>query len=620
MSANGLDPADAAGTAAISGGDVPPIVRSGRVWALAAALAAAGCVGLADAPGGDDGDRDDGADAGAGPGVDDGGGGGDDDGDDGGPAPVPLECDDDPGAQSALWGDCSGDRWEPSNRLPDYSYAGYHTTGFRDLPTHPVSHTIDDDGDGDITAELRAAIALADGTSPFVILIPAGRWEVSNLIEVKKSHVVIRGAGPSETRIDITRGTGPENGGLGVMRSYTGPYFFAFDGPGSTETFNDTPVARVVADADRFAGATLALDDASALSAGDWIVVSHMDLDGSEPRAGDAVWRELFNGNPGSFADGDYQIRDGGPWYYARVVAVDGDEIELDRPVRWDVRPAEWRVEIYRVDPSEFIHECGLESLWIDFPEGVVDFKHHNAGLVHGGRTYASGEEVCIGGTCYLEYRNGFEAVGFHSAMNSWVRDVKITDFEGGLLLQGVHNTATRVELARDGETHTAHYGFDAGSFTHDNLFHDVIVRDMNVVHHFATSVGHGTVYSKIRKEGGNPPDLDMHKPATDSLWTEVSTDGNLRRLAGTSPSRKIKKHMTVWNVVATGGDDWNTTAPTWNGGGAINFVGIDTGALEPDTSDPTGAGGVPWIEEMTGGAVSPTNLYLGQLARRLAD
>lgn len=93
-------------------------------------------------------------------------------------------------ATSKLWGQ-KGEKWKPQNRLPDYAYAGYHTTGFRDIPTPPVKITINDDGDKDITAELKAAVGSAQGKR-YVILIPEGTWKLSNVITIKKSGIVSR--------------------------------------------------------------------------------------------------------------------------------------------------------------------------------------------------------------------------------------------------------------------------------------------------------------------------------------------------------------------------------------------------------------------------------------------
>lgn len=232
-------------------------------------------------------------------------------------------------------------------------------------------------------------------------------------------------------------------------------------------------------------------------------------------------------------------------------------------------------------------------------------------------------EKVEINGKKYSEYRDGYDAVSFSNAMNCWVRNLRVTDFDSAVRMQGIHNTAVNLELAEDQDKHLSHYALDTGNFSQYNLFHDVRVINKRVVHHFAIGSGHGQVFSKLGKEGGNPPDIDMHKEASDCLWTDIVSDTDMSRLSGTSHTRKLKKSLTIWNVQANG-DGWDRDVhkytPDWGSGGAINFVGIKTRHIDNNTSDPDGSRGKAWVEKFDPGTLEPRNLYLAQLARRFGD
>ena len=106
---------------------------------------------------------------------------------------------------SQLWGR-HGELWHPDSRLPDFSYAGYHR-GESSLPT--VATVVDvtrfgaDGSDADDDTEaFRKAIAATDrGT----IFIPPGRYTISDIVEVRKGGIVLRGAGPEKSILYFPR-------------------------------------------------------------------------------------------------------------------------------------------------------------------------------------------------------------------------------------------------------------------------------------------------------------------------------------------------------------------------------------------------------------------------------
>ncbi len=85
--------------------------------------------------------------------------------------------------------------------LPDYSFAGYRW-GEKPLPRPPVTFSVADfgaypDDDVDDTAAFRSALEAADREKGTVVIaVPAGRFHLSEVLFLDRSHLVLRGAGP----------------------------------------------------------------------------------------------------------------------------------------------------------------------------------------------------------------------------------------------------------------------------------------------------------------------------------------------------------------------------------------------------------------------------------------
>ncbi len=98
---------------------------------------------------------------------------------------------------SRLYG-CAGELWDPTGRLPDFSYAGY-MAGERPIPSLPQpqdsvkSFGAVGDGVTDDTAAIVAAINAATADQP-VVYFPPGTYVVSQRIDVY-STVVLQGEG-----------------------------------------------------------------------------------------------------------------------------------------------------------------------------------------------------------------------------------------------------------------------------------------------------------------------------------------------------------------------------------------------------------------------------------------
>ncbi len=106
---------------------------------------------------------------------------------------------------SALWGK-QGEKWSAASRLPDFSFAGYRC-GEQALPTVERGKSVKDfgaKGDGasdDTEAFLRAIKATERGA----IEVPPGRYWITNILEITRSGVVLRGAGPEKSILLFTK-------------------------------------------------------------------------------------------------------------------------------------------------------------------------------------------------------------------------------------------------------------------------------------------------------------------------------------------------------------------------------------------------------------------------------
>ena len=135
---------------------------------------------------------------------------------------------------SGLWG-ADGKDWTPAGRLPDFSHAGYGA-GDKAIPEAEVKADVKDfgavgDGLADDTTAFIKAIASVEGGA---VLIPAGRYKITGLLNITKPGLVLRGAGEDKTvlffPLPLEKAVGPgEKYAPGQSWSWSGG-FIAFTG------------------------------------------------------------------------------------------------------------------------------------------------------------------------------------------------------------------------------------------------------------------------------------------------------------------------------------------------------------------------------------------------------
>ena len=226
---------------------------------------------------------------------------------------------------SELWG-VHGERFDPLGRLPDFSYAGYHA-GEKPIPSDEIVVSVRDFGaipdDGlDDTEAIQAAI---DGTDSGVIAFEAGRYELSNVIYIRKSNLVLRGQGEESTTLFI-RVSLSDVLGYQVQWSWEGGMIWIAS-PESSTSISD--VAATASRGDR----SLELVDASGIKPGELVALRMTDEESG------SMGRHFHNDQEDA-GNCSYQVPLRWTWP-VEVTAVDGNRVELKQPLRVDARK-EW--------------------------------------------------------------------------------------------------------------------------------------------------------------------------------------------------------------------------------------------------------------------------------------
>jgi hypothetical protein len=460
---------------------------------------------------------------------------------------------------SKLWGD-HGELWSPASRLPDFSHAGYRD-GEASPPEVPIAANVADFGavgDG-LTDDTAAFLAALDTLTEGTLLVPAGRYLLTQPIPLTKSGVVLRGEGSGANGttlyfpVSLTDLLGPSPswswyGGLVTV------------GPSAPSV---TPLAPIEAPAAR-GDNELVLPLGVAVAPGDVLLVRLVD-DGSG-----SLGRELHAGQADA-GDCAYQV----PYRLDLVVRVaaaasepDATRVTLTQPLRVPLDLA-WSPE---VASFSFVREVGVEHLAIEFVE-----------------------------TPYAGHLNepGYNALFFHDGVvDAWARDLVIRHADNGLLTDSRVAHVSMLDIRLEGRE--GHHGTNFATAA------DLLVERFHTEAEWVHGVTvdhrtHGVVFSRL----SSPHELalDHHRDAPfENLFTEVSaynfqSGGNL--CAGPHAGAR----HTYWNLAAP------MVAPLAWSATQTHAVG-DLSVGELLTEDET------WFEHLP--LVDPPNLYDAQLAARL--
>jgi len=225
--------------------------------------------------------------------------------------------------------------------LHDFSYAGFRlgeVPEAGDLPLFDVvaDYGADPTGSVDATPAVQMAMDDAGAAGGGIVTLPAGLFRFEDVLKSSFSHVVIRGQGPTATRLYFTRTQGMSD-----------TSHILFDAPLTSDL--ETLLAADAAPR----SAVVEVADAAGLAAGDDVAVGlTITPELIEEHAMTGTWK-AFNGT--------WQ-----PFYWRTVVAVDGQSspntITLDVPIRY---PAKTRDGASVRRQKGFLTGVGVESLGI---------------------------------------------------------------------------------------------------------------------------------------------------------------------------------------------------------------------------------------------------------------
>ncbi|MEZ4336038.1 MAG: glycosyl hydrolase family 28-related protein [Sandaracinaceae bacterium] len=472
--------------------------------------------------------------------------------------------------------------------LHDFSWAGYHHGEAE--PGAPASAAVlevvaygaDPTGGADSTAAIQAAIdeASIDGG---VVHLAAGTYRVDGTLRVAARGVVLRGDGPDATRLWLT-----------ALSGMAGRAHITFAG----ELSSDLEVRLTDDGAPR--ATTVRVADPSGLAVGDdvdvgWVITP----DFVEEHAMTGYWMVF---------DDEWQ-----PFFRRTVVAIDGDQVTLDVPLRY---PAKVRDAASLRRTRGWLREVGLEALAI--------------------ATAGDADEAWAASQTF--------AVRFEGVADGWVRDV--ASFPSPGATDGAHlasggltvRASKRVTVS---DTHLA-AAQNLGPGGNGYLFEvrtssELLYRDCSGVdgrHAFITNWGFGTsgvVWLRVRTAGGRSLPMRTggivtvglsdyhHSLATANLVdSSVLDDGwsATNRLGFSSGAGHGATESVFWNTSGAG----QIRSLQWGWGYVIGTapaldVTTDDAPLEQlDTEPPD------WVEGLGRAAdLEPSSLYEDQLARRLA-
>lgn len=474
---------------------------------------------------------------------------------------------------SELWGK-TGEKWSPQSRLPDFSHAGYHR-GEAPIPQVQITANVKDfgavgDGAHDDTDAFKQAIAQ---TNEGAILIPEGKYIITDILNIGKSNLVLRGEGAGKSVLffpkvlnEIKPNWGATTGGQRTSNySWSGGFIWV------RGNFQSQQLAGVTAPAVR-GDAVIEVSTTKGISVGQMIEIKLRDT------ADNTLARHLYSNDPGDM--NEIKGRTSAS-LVCRVTQIEEDRLFLDRPLRFDIR-AEWDPTVYQFKPT--VTEVGIEQLGFDFP--VEEYKGHFTEL-------------------------GYNPIAFSGVADCWIRDIVIRNADSGIFLGGKFCTVQGIVYQSERPPHssgtTGHHGVYISS--DDNLFTDFDFQT-RFIHDLTVSHCAGNVFSNGK---GIDVCFDHHKRAPyENLFTQIDLGKGSRMWrsgGGNALGRHCGARGTFWNIRA----DQPQQHPGSFGPASMNLV-----AVFSDKPALTNLNGV-WFEPIDPAKVFPQNLHANQLEIRLA-
>ena len=484
------------------------------------------------------------------------------------PAQVP------PSSHSQLWGE-NGEHWQPSSRLPDFSYAGYRR-GEKNIPNAPQGISVRQfgaKGDGrtnDTEAFQQALHTVKTGT----IEVPPGRYIVTDFLEINRSGVILRGAGPDKTTLYFPTPLNKVKPNWGATTSgrRTSNYSWSGGFIHIRGSFQSRTLTDIIGSAKRGSN-QIKVTDTSALRVGQEVEIYQHDT----PDNSLAI--HLYSGDSGPVDQLKGRAKTS---LITRIAALNGDMVTLERPLRCDLQ-AQWKPQIRSFEPT--VTESGIEKMSFEFP--VTPYEGHFTEL-------------------------GFNPIALSNVAHCWIRNIRIHHADSGPFVHGFFISIDGIvfESSRplDNQQCTGHHGISLGGG--DNLVTQFDFRT-RFIHDITVS---GFTSGNVVMEGrGIDLSLDHHRKGPyANLFTHLDAGlGNRfwKCGGGAALGKHCGMHGTFWCVQS----EKPLTYPRPGfGPESMNLIGLKTD--QASITDPHGK----WFEAIDPTTLAPQNLYQAQLNRRL--
>jgi Pectate lyase superfamily protein len=480
-----------------------------------------------------------------------------------------------PAATSDLWG-ANGELWHAGGRLPDFSFAGYHC-GEAPLPEVAPGVSVKQfgaKGDG-VADDTQAFLAALASVKSGAIEIPPGRYVITNILEIKRSGVVLRGAGPDKTFLLFPKPLQeikPDWSATTTGRK-TSNYSWAGGFVWFKGDLGGRVLAAITAPAKR-GEKTLRLSTTKNLHVGQRVEIFERD----NPDNSLAAW--LYSGDAGNTSNLRGSTRAS---LVCRITKIHGDQIDFDRPLRFAVE-LRWHPQIRSFTPT--VAESGVEALCFEFPN--TPYAGH-----------------------FTEA--GYNAVAFSGVADCWARNLVISNADSGIFPGGDFCTIQNIVLEStrrpDARLHcTGHHGVclegDDNLFCHFD-FRTRFIHDISLDHNAAGNV--------IADGRGVDLCFDHHCRAPyENLFTDIDAGAGTRLWTcggGAALGKHCAARGTFWNIRAARPQKY---PPANFGPASMNFVAVQTDL--PSEMNPAGR----WLEAIPPKDIFPQDLHAAQLALRL--
>lgn len=455
------------------------------------------------------------------------------------------------------------------NRVPDFSYVGYHH-GEKQLPTLPVVETLSPVS-GDNTQRIQAALDRIGSRTPDAnghrgaLRLAAGRYDINGTVRVRHSGVVLRGSGDST--VLYGRGNTPHQRTVVIL------------GTNSTNPWSAGTPVEITTPFVPVGSTAVDVANASAFRVGQEIVVKHP----SSQRWVDAV------GGGGVVNDAKWTAGSMDLQWIRRITAIDGRRLRFDAPVYNHLDRSLTTSTVAPVTSRNLVTEAGVEDLRVDIETAGGSDENH-----------------------------AWNAIGVVGADNSWVQRVNTRYFGyAGVLTSGAIRITVRDSRATNPvaqRTGGRMYNFAANAHSQLVLFTGCHAGQGRhaFVSNGANSVA-GVVWHRSTMSGG---DAEAHRRWSQGLLydniRETGTGGNQAKLInrgdyGTSHGWGAA-HSVIWG--------FNKEMVVQKPPTAQNYAVSSAGTRRGSPYFPG-----PWGSiEIKSGELTPESLYEAQVVDRFTS